>query len=197
MIKNYLIVLFSLIICISAFAQTKSNLEIFYSLVDSSINYLADEIPSSQNKINLNLTLGSAYSIFNNQIISSFTKRNKSIVDSSGNDAIKVNYVIENAGLKYGEMFRDGFLGEERIPRNFELKGNYLIKNNVESIKTFEYAYVDTISFNEIKDVENISYPFTQSEVPAEPFFANLWEPVIAVGAAAIAVYLFFSVRSK
>ena len=92
---------------------------------------------------------------------------------------------------------RDGLLGDEKVPRILELKGNYLIKNSKETVKTFEYFYADTISVDEIKSVENISYPFTQAEVPAEPFFSNLWEPVIAIGAAAVAVYLFFSVRSK
>jgi hypothetical protein len=196
-IKYFLTTLFNILICISAFGQTKTNLEIFYSLVDSSVNAMADEIPSNQNKINLSLTLGNAYSIFNNQIISSITKKNKSIVDSNIKDALTINYVIDKAGVQYEDMFRDGLLGDEKVPRILELKGNYLIKNSKETVKTFEYSYADTISVDEIKSVENISYPFTQAEVPAEPFFSNLWEPVIAIGAAAVAVYLFFSVRSK
>ena len=158
---------------------------------------MTNEIPYSQNKINLSLTLGNAYSIFNNQIISSITKKNKSIVDSNIKDALTINYVIDKAGVQYEDMFRDGLLGDEKVPRILELKGNYLIKNSKETVKTFEYFYADTISVDEIKSVENISYPFTQAEVPAEPFFSNLWEPVIAIGAAAVAVYLFFSVRSK
>ncbi len=189
--------MFGILISISALAQTTTNLEIFYSLVDSSVKVMADEIPISQNKINLNLTLGNAYSIFNNQIISSLTKNNKSIVDTKNEETINVNYVIDKAGLKYGEIFRDGLLGDEKIPRTLELKGNYLIGNSNNVVKNFEYAHTDTININQVKEVENISYPFTQSEVPAEPFFTNLWEPLIAIGAAAVAVYLFFSVRSK
>ncbi len=189
--------MFGFFICIPAFAQTKSNLEIFYSLVDSSVSTMVNEIPPNQNKINLNLILGTAYSIFNNQVISSLTRENKSVINNNDKDALTINYVIDKAKLKYGEMFRDGLLGDEKIPRTLELKGNYLIKNSNDIVKTFEYSYADTIDVDEIKNVENISYPFTQSEVPAEPFFSNLWEPVIAVGAAAIAVYLFFSVRSK
>ncbi len=197
MIKYILTSLLSFFICISAFGQTKTNLEIFYSLIDSSTSSLADKIPSNQNEINLNLTLGNAYSIFNNQVISSLTKKKKSIVDSNDKDALTINYAIDKASVNYGEMFRDGLLGDEKIPRTLELKGNYLIKSNNEIVKTFEYSFADTITVDEVKDVENISYPFTQSDVPAEPFFSNLWEPVIAIGAAAIAVYLFFTVRSK
>jgi hypothetical protein len=158
---------------------------------------MSDEIPPSLNKINLSLTLGNAYSIFNNQIISTLIKENKSILNSSMRNVVKVNYVIDAAELKYGEMFRDGFLGEEMIPRTFKLRGNYLIKNNEATVKKFEFEYADTIHVDEINDVENLSYPFTRSDVPAEPFFSNIWEPVIAIGSAAIAVYLFFSVRSK
>ena len=197
MIKIFSVFIFCLIFCVSVFSQTKTNLDIFYTLVDSSVKNMSDEIPPSQNKINLSLILGNVYSIFNNQIISTLIKKNKSIVDSSMQNVVKVNYVIDVADLKYGEMFRDGFLGEEKIPRFFKLKGNYLIENNEANVKKFEYTYTDTINVDEISDVENLSYPFTRSDVPAEPFFSNIWEPVIAIGSAAIAVYLFFSVRSK
>ncbi len=197
MIKIFSVFFFCLILSVSVFTQTKTNLDIFYTLVDSSVKNMSDEMPPDQNKINLSLTLGNAYSIFNNQIISTLIKENKSIVDSSMRNVVKVNYVIDAAELKYGEMFRDGFLGEEMIPRTFKLRGNYLIKNNEATVKKFEFEYADTIHVDEINDVENLSYPFTRSDVPAEPFFSNIWEPVIAIGSAAIAVYLFFSVRSK
>lgn len=50
---------------------------------------------------------------------------------------------------------------------------------------------------SDVKNLENISYPFTQAQLPAEPFLASVYEPVIAVGVTAITVILFFTVRSK
>ena len=197
MIKIFLMFFGWIIFSVSVFSQTKTNLEIFYTLVDSSVTLMDNAIPSSKNKINLTLTLGDSYAIFYNQIISSLIRKNKIIVDSTAQDITKVIYVLESAELKYGDMYRDGFLGTEKIPRKFKLIGNYLIQNNNAGVKRFEYSYSDTIDADEINEVENLSYPFTRSEVPAEPFFSNIWEPVIAIGAAAVAVYLFFSVRSK
>ncbi len=197
MIKIFLMFFGWIIFSVSVFSQTKTNLEIFYTLVDSSVTLMDNAIPSSKNKINLTLTLGDSYAIFYNQIISSLIRQNKTIVDSTAQNITKVIYVLESAELKYGDMYRDGFLGTEKIPRSFRLIGNYLIQNNNAGVKRFEYSYSDTINADEINDVENLSYPFTRSEVPAEPFFSNIWEPVIAIGAAAVAVYLFFSVRSK
>ncbi|MEO8398963.1 MAG: hypothetical protein ABI550_04010, partial [Ignavibacteriaceae bacterium] len=73
----------------NSYSQTsfKTNLDIFYELVDSSINSITDEIPSSDTMINLSLNLGEVYTVFNNQIISSFTKKNKKILGSNDNDS--------------------------------------------------------------------------------------------------------------
>ncbi len=196
-IKFFIPIFFILIFCSTLQSQTKSNLDIFYSLADSSVNKITDELPLTKDSINLNLTLGNAYSIFGNRIISSLTKKNKIIVGAETENTLTINLVIDKAKVEYGEMFRDGFLGSQKVPRNLFLTGNYLIKDKNEKVNYFNYAYADTIDVAEIKQLENISYPFTQNEMPAEPFFSSLWEPVIAIGAAAAAVYLFFSVRSK
>ena len=59
------------------------------------------------------------------------------------------------------------------------------------------YDKSDTVLFDEIKSLSNSSLPFTKGEAPAEPFFASLWEPVIAVGTAIVTIFLFFTIRSK
>jgi len=42
-----------------------------------------------------------------------------------------------------------------------------------------------------------MSLPFTRAELPPEPFFSGLLEPAVAIGSAAVAIYLLFAVRSK
>jgi hypothetical protein len=57
--------------------------------------------------------------------------------------------------------------------------------------------YIDTIKVDDIKNLENISFKFTTGSLPPEPFFSGLFEPVFALGTAAAAVILFFTIRSK
>ena len=58
-------------------------------------------------------------------------------------------------------------------------------------------SLTDTIALDKIDDLENKAYNFTRSEKPEEPFLSGLTEPLIAVSAIAVSIYLLFSVRSN
>jgi hypothetical protein len=183
-------------------AQPETNLDIFYKLVDSSANDFISQIPQLEDSVDLKLNLGESYSVFSNKIIAALYSNGKIVVIENlepaiGKDAISVNYIIDDANVKYGEIFRDGFFGDYYIHRNISLKGNYLIHTNSAFYKEFNFSFNDTIRYDEIKSVENISFPFTRGKVPAEPFFSGLFEPIVAIGTAALAVILFFTIRSK
>ena len=177
-------------------AQSKTNLDVFYILVDSSVNDFISQVPQSKDSVELDLNLGESYSIFENKIIADLYSSGKFLAEKNKN-ARHINYIIVDAKLKYGEIFRDGFFGDYFISRKISLKGNYIIKTNSASFKEFNYSFNDTIRYDEIKDVENDSFPFTKGDVPSEPFFSGLFEPVVAIGTAALAVILFFTIRSK
>jgi len=53
------------------------------------------------------------------------------------------------------------------------------------------------VKVEEIKYLQNESFPFTTGKIPPEPFLSAIAEPLIAIGTAAAVVILFFSVRSK
>lgn len=191
-------VFFFLTIIFSVNSQTKSNLEIYYNLIDSSASKVVDNINTKNEKISLNLTLGESYSLFENHLISAFTRRGYNITNNSEDkDWIKINYVLDNVQVNYKDMFRDGFLGSYLTPRVISVSGNYLISKDSHIYEEYYYTYTDTIRVDNIKEIENLSYPFTMSDIPEEPFFSSLFEPIIAIGTAAIAVYLFFTIRSN
>jgi len=178
-------------------AQTESNLEKFYSLVDSASTLLLKDIGLAK-EVNLELNLGNDYSIFANQIRGKLLSNGVKLVSDSqsASNSLKVNFVIDNCSVEYSDSFRDGFFGDFYIERNLKLSGNYLISSKSDLIK-FELTKTDTINADDYEKVENRSFPFTRGKPPEEPFFSSLLEPVVAVGAAAVAVILFFSVRSK
>jgi hypothetical protein len=178
------------------FPQTKTNLDVFYILVDSSVNDFISKIPQSEDTLNLELNLGEGYSIFENKIIADLNSSGK-FYGKKNNNAVQINYIINDAKTEYGEIFRDGFFGDYFIPRTISIKGNYLIKNESSYLKEFNFSSIDTINYDEINYAENESFPFTKGDIPSEPFFQGLLEPVVAIGAAAAAVILFFSIRSK
>lgn len=180
----------------STYAQPETNLDIFYEMVDSSVNDLVSQLPQSTDSIDVELNLGESYSVFGNKFIAALYSSGK-IVTDVGKNSINVSYIVDNAKVEYGEIFRDGFFGDYYISRNLSLNGNYVIYTGSAFYKEFNFSFNDSIRYNEIKVIENISFPFTQGEVPEEPFFSSIFVPIVAIGTAALAVILFFSIRSK
>jgi len=195
--KSLRFLFFLLIFQTVPYSQTVSNIDKFYSLVDSTSNLLLKDL-GSINKIKLELNLGTDYSLFANQIRGKLLKNGKEIVsdNSLGDNIVNVNFVIDYSNVTYSDPERDGIFGDFFTERTIELSVNYLISSN-QSLKSFNLTSKDTINVKDIENVEDRSYPFTQGELPPEPFFSSLLEPIVAIGAAAVIIVLFFSVRSK
>lgn len=177
----------------------ESNLQILYSLVDSSTSEIIKQLRNIDKSIKLEFELGEGYSVFENHIVKAFVENNFDVVDQkdSNKNFVLVNYVLDNAKVNYGEVYRDGLLGDYLLPRKILVSGNYLINSDPILVKDFQYLYEDTVLVNNVKNLESYSFLFTKGEIPSEPFFSSLFEPLIAISAAAIAVFLFFTIRSK
>ena len=193
------VLLYFLVFQTSVFSQSRTNLEVFYSLTDSLSNQIIEEIPEREKIILLTLNLGESYSLFSNNIRTSFLKAGKEILNSPIGELNypQVDIVIEGAGIEYGEMFRDGWFGDHYIQRYSAIFGNYLQTFSSEGKRDFMFEVIDTVKVEEIKNLENDSFPFTKGNLPPEPFLSGLAEPIIAIGTAAVLIALFFSIRSK
>lgn len=195
--KSLRFLFFAALFQISIFSQPVSNLDKFYNLVDSASAKFVNDIGDAK-KVKLELTLGSDYSLFANQIRGKILKRGIDLIteDQSSTDVIFANFVIDKALVSYSVPERDGFFGSFYTERILQLSGNYFISSNP-IIKSFNLVDKDTINVEDVEKLENRSYPFTRGELSPEPFFSSLLEPIVAIGAAAVTIILFFSVRSK
>ena len=176
-------------------AQTKTNLELIYSVLDSSINDISQNFNPEDN-IGFKYSSAPGLEFLENRISLKFNSKfnlNKGSADSL------LNYNLDNVAVKYNEMFRSGIFGDYLVEREANVMGSYILVNKEEIINSdiFTFADIDTVNLDEIENLENSTIPFTQSKIPPEPFFSSLLEPVIAIGAAAVTVFLFFNVRSK
>jgi hypothetical protein len=170
-------------------SQSRTNLEVFYNLIDSSISLLPQKVEEG----NIAVYTGNNMLLYN-YAVEQLNKRYGSLTVSEQD--VSFSYVIENAELSYGEIFRKKFLGDYYIQRNFQLKGNAVSAADTRTVH-FELAENDTVKYDQLHSLENSLHPFTKAPVPAEPFFQGLIEPIVAIGTAATAVILFFIIRSK
>ncbi len=174
--------------------QERDNLKIFNELVDSSVTEAVTFIPDSVRNIKPILNSG-ILAVFNSEIISELSNRGYNLV--SDNNSFGFQYTINNATTSYGDIFRGGFLGDYYISRKLTLSGSYNFTGEHIFAKNFNYTFQDTVNVDSINTIENSSYPFTQGRLPAEPLFPGILEPLVAIGTAALAVILFFTIRSK
>ncbi|MFO7524460.1 MAG: hypothetical protein R6W68_03320 [Ignavibacteriaceae bacterium] len=195
--------IFTVIFSSVSIAQSINNLDIFYLLVDSAATEAAQDVSKVTEEISISVELGTYYTIFENPIISKFSSKGIKVIRSSGSSQQipHLNFVLDNAEVNYKDQERDGFLGDFFVTREVTISGNYLLTSADEitsaQMKEFSYNFNDKVKADSLDGIENRSFPFTQGQLPPEPFFSSLLEPVLAVSAAAVAVILFFSVRSK
>jgi len=195
--KSYKLIFIFLLFQSTIFSQTISNLDQFYSLIDSASNSLLKDLGDTK-KVNLELNFGTDYSVFANQVRGKLLRNGIQLIGENTEDKnyVRVNFVVDNSFVGYSDPEKDGIFGDFFTERTVELSGNYFISNNPQ-VKEFKLTAKDTINVEEVEKVENRSYPFTQGDLPPEPFFSSLLEPIVAIGAAAVTVILFFTVRSK
>ncbi len=197
-IKKSLRFLFVLLLFQTAvYSQTISNLDQFYTLIDTATNQLIKDLGDTK-KINLELNFGVDYSVFANKVRGNLLRSGVQLIGDNSEDQnfVRVNFVVDNSFVGYSEPEKDGIFGDFYTQRTLELSGNYFISNQSQ-VKDFKLTVVDTVNVENVQEIENRSYPFTQGELPPEPFFSSLLEPIVAIGAAATVIILFFSVRSK
>jgi hypothetical protein len=196
-VKFIIILVLSLSFSDINYPQTKTNLEIFYDLSDSSANKIAELICNEQDSISIDFQLPDQYKIFETRLISQLYVQGMKIKNPDSYKIPQINYVIDEASVYYDEPFKSGLFGSYYIKRNFKMNGSIIFIGNTVLTESYSFSYADTIEYNMLNTVENTAYPFTTGNKPTEPFFSSIFEPAIFVGAAAIAVYLFFTVRGK
>ncbi|MEE9429740.1 MAG: hypothetical protein V3V16_01790 [Melioribacteraceae bacterium] len=192
----YVVLLLS-VFNIKTFAQIKTNVEVVQSLlVNVTDDIRIQDFVNDNNKIELKFVAADNYEILRTKLIETLQKNNFSVVNESNN---KLSFTLSDAKINYKNIFRDGILGEYLLEREANLVGSYYFEtgNEIGKVNNFSLSTLDTVKYSDVNELENIAYSFSTAKLPSEPFFSSILEPVIAVGTAAVAVFLFFNVRSK
>jgi hypothetical protein len=181
-----------------SYSQTKSNLELVNSLIDSSAGSITDKISESENSYSVSFNSADEYVYLQNRLIAQLSSNGSINIDSLNSRHI-IKYNLDYAGIKYSDTFKDGLFGQFMLKRTAEIKGNFQIADNmsISHSEMIEYSVVDTIGYDDLEFVEQAGLPFTQAPLPPEPFLPTLVEPLIAISAVVITVILFFTVRTQ
>lgn len=183
---------------VSLSAQTQSNLDVIYRLIQRSVAK-TDSILGGKQTIYLSVTSPQQLEALKPKFYQSFTEHGYILKSSANESDVTVNCILTSAGIEYKNSFSDGLFGGAALERKAMLACSFIIAKSNKTIEPFEYtaAKTDTIKLEEISAIENQTLPFTQAKIPAQPLLSSLWEPIIVVGTLIVTVILLFTVRSK
>lgn len=104
------------------------------------------------------------------------------------------------AFVAYGEPFSEGLFSARRSARTVKVSILFSLVRNGDGKVIMSamdsLSRTDTISVAEIHNLERGTEGLSPGEPPAPSFIEKFLEPVIIGGAAGVAVYLFFTIRS-
>ena len=195
--KSFRLLFFVALLSALSNAQTTTNLDKFYLVVDTACTKLINNLGDLK-QVKLDLELGTYYTVFANKIRGDLLRSGITFIPEVTNNEkeTRVNFIIDECTVDYGQPEKDGLFGDFYTERTIKVSGSYFISAR-QNVDKFVITQKDSVNVSDIEKIENRSYPFTRGDLPSEPFFSSLLEPFIAVGAAAITAILFFSIRSK
>lgn len=191
--------------------KQKTNLEVFEKLVSDAIreliykpeinrdkNFVFDITDKKNDNDNITFLKSSLKKVFKEENLKiSFTNNVSEIADSNTNII-----VLSTGGFKtrYNGFIKNKFLGEKTVKREISSIINYQIKTLTLSenpIRTILNNSNDEIAYDDIEMLESSPYKFTKSTIPSLNTIENIFFPLTLVIASAIAVILFFAIRTK
>lgn len=104
-----------------------------------------------------------------------------------------LGFNVERVSIRYD---RDG---RRKVTRNIDLDLSYILvgpDRRILSNQTCSTSHADQIHRSQIDEVENQTMPLTQGVRPSRGWLRRYAEPVVIGAASAVAVYLFFNIRS-
>ena len=196
--KIILLQIFLFLLSLSIKAQVKTNLDVMNILIDHSVADISNNI-NKESEIYLNFNSSSKYGLFKNRIITDLQKSVYRLRDMRGQEVTELSYSLNHAKVNYEDVIKDGLFGGYLVKRKISIGGSYYLskKGNIIISNNFNYSNTDTVDYDKLKEVENPAYPFSTGDIPSIPFLSGIWEPVLALGTAAITIFLFFTVRSN
>jgi hypothetical protein len=181
-----------------------SNLNIADRLIEESLLEVANELAvlgiDKLYSIEINGQKGSKeyFDQKTRQIFSGYR-----IIYDTGHDSVNYNIYIREAVItpRYNRIFTSSFLGTRRVEREILVKFDARIENAADKKVIFEKKFVkrfkDDFDLDKQLFIEDRRFEFTNAQLPEEGFLNRIIVPAVVILASAVAIILFFTIRSK
>ncbi|HUI11675.1 MAG TPA: hypothetical protein VL221_15175 [Bacteroidota bacterium] len=184
----------------TAGASAPTNLRIYQTLAGSLGDSLAALIPASDTpRVNVHVAPADVAWFLQGDVERAFSARRCDVRtgDSARYDAGLGATVMR---VRYTNLRRSWMFGPHLVDRSVTLTARTRLADRLEGrvLESGEHtaSFTDTVAVDAVQDLEQAAIPVTKGVLPGEDFFSGIAEPLVVVGAVAVAIFLLFTVRS-
>ena len=181
--------------------HSKSNEEIMVDLSREAVDSLCVDlnIPDTT-AVGLHIEVGDVNRFFTQPLVESFHQHFVSLYTRSTASNAEILASIAKVGVLYGEPFTDGFFSARRCARSLDVEVRFTATRSSDGkvlwAGTKKNSFSDTVYVDDIPKLQESSMRVASGTMPDRSALERFIEPLIIAGAAGIAVYLFFTIRS-
>ena len=155
---------------------------------------------SDTTSVSVDIENGVVNRFFSRPLIESFRQHFVSLYARSGASSVDIDVSVPEITVSYGEAFSDGFLSARKSQRVIGVSVRLTATRNSDgkilSAETERRLFSDTVYVDEISNLQESSKHIASGPMPDRSALERFIGPLIIAGAAGIAVYLFFTIRS-
>ena len=181
-------------------AAPATNLRIYQLLATSLSDSLATGIPPGDSaRVSVRISPADAAWYLQDAVERPFRQR-KCVICAGDSGRYSAEFGAVSMSVRYTNVRKEGFFGSRVLDRSIVLAARMRIvdrmKGTVLTSGERQAEFADTVAVSGIEGLEQASIPATRGSVPPEDFLSGIAEPLVIVGAIAVAIFLLFTVRS-
>ncbi len=179
----------------------KSNEEIMIDLSREAVDaFCADlKIPDTT-AVDLQIENGEVNRFFTQPLVESFRQHFVSLYTHNSTSSAEILASIAEVGVVYGEPFSEGLFSTRKSERTVTAALRFTATRSADGkvlwAGTKKNSFSDTVYVDEIASLQQSSKRIASGVMPDRSALERFIAPLIIAGAAGIAVFLFFTIRS-
>ena len=178
-----------------------SHRSILQRLAHSAISMAVEEnVSHSFTAVSFSMDTTGLHSVVRNDVINALLSKNILVYTNVSSADTIVGCLAQDPFLSYGEVFTESWFGARKVERTISLTMQITISslssNAILYSKKFIVSNTDTVLYSDIQNLEDPSLPVRSLSLPQLSLFDSFLEPMIITVASAVAIYLFFTIRS-
>lgn len=140
------------------------------------------------------------HSVVRNDIVGALLSRNITVQTAQESAGTIMTCTVQDPAVSYGDMFTESIFGARKVERIVSLTMHVdvasRLNNTIVFSKKYSVSNIDTVLYDDIQNLEDPTLPVRSMSRPHPSFFDSFLEPVLVTVASAVAIYLFFTIRS-